>query len=333
MEKIGIVSGWNGRGNLQEYKENRDGVDDYIIDTIDRLKGDFNVISNRDDIRRQKNEISIEMHFNVQVPITKACKVCILMEDQSIRPQNLLVNMINYKKVITWDRTHTKDNRFEWMPYPHNFIEAKIDDPPKRDKHFVMLASNRNLLFDSKLSLYNERQKIITYFERNSPDLFELYGNGWNNKFSAPGFISRFRQEVMKKIGGNDNSHLELRVWKGIAKSKYSVLQNAKFNICYENKLEINGYVSEKIYDSFVSGAIPIYIPSSKFNEDLVQKDMYIDPRDFDGFESLIKYCLSLTNKEIVDWQCRMSQFIKERSALLSTKHFAEKICKITNSL
>jgi hypothetical protein len=40
--------------------------------------------------------------------------------------------------------------------------------------------------------------------------------------------------------------------------SKKNTLEKYKFSICYENARDIPGYITEKIFDCFFAGCVPI---------------------------------------------------------------------------
>ena len=78
-----------------------------------------------------------------------------------------------------------------------------------------------------------------------------------SNNFSSDGFRLKFIKELDKykkvDMGGNVMNNIGKRV-----KDKIKFLSNYKFSIAMENS-EGQGYVSEKILDSFFAGTIPIY--------------------------------------------------------------------------
>lgn len=63
-----------------------------------------------------------------------------------------------------------------------------------------------------------------------------------------------------------------------IVKNKNEFLKNYKFSICFENSKSL-GYVSEKIFDSFEAGTIPIYFGDDSIKE-LINPKAYIHVKD-----------------------------------------------------
>jgi len=95
--------------------------------------------------------------------------------------------------------------------------------------------------------LYSERRKAIEYFG----DRIHVYGHGYN---PIP--------------------------------NKLEVLSKYKFCICFENAYDIDGYVTEKIWDCLQAGTIPIYIgenilvPKYTFNGDYKALDKFMTEMD-----------------------------------------------------
>ena len=73
---------------------------------------------------------------------------------------------------------------------------------------------------------------MAKFFEKKDVDNFDLFGVHW------------------------DKCHFNC--YKGYAPSK-ATLKNYKFCICFENITNVNGYISEKIFDCLQYGCVPIY--------------------------------------------------------------------------
>ena len=86
------------------------------------------------------------------------------------------------------------------------------------------------------------------------------------------GFRMKFINELSKykkiDMGGNFNNNIG-----GPVKNKVKFLSSYKFSIAMENT-EGQGYISEKILDSFIAGTIPIYYGGYMVDE-------FINPKSF----------------------------------------------------
>jgi hypothetical protein len=92
-----------------------------------------------------------------------------------------------------------------------------------------------------------------------------------NNKFTN-GFRMKFIDEL-NKYKRVDMGGIYLNNVGGPVANKIEFLSLYKFSIAMENS-EGDGYISEKIYDSFISGTIPIYYGDYTVDE-------YLNPKSF----------------------------------------------------
>ena len=72
-----------------------------------------------------------------------------------------------------------------------------------------------------------------------------------------------------------------------IVANKKEFLKDYKFSICFENSKKL-GYISEKLFDAFESGTIPIYFGDDSI-EELINNKAYIHVKDIDDFEEKIE--------------------------------------------
>ena len=71
----------------------------------------------------------------------------------------------------------------------------------------------------------------------------------------------------------------------------------------------MKGYISEKIFDCFYSGTIPIYLGDPSIS-DHIPKDAYIDMRDFNDYQTMLNYLKSLSNKDVIKMRESARYFI-----------------------
>ncbi len=103
----------------------------------------------------------------------------------------------------------------------------------------------------------------------------DLYGRGWDR------WWSRNSQWMPYWL----NCRKLLSVYRGECASKYEVLSQYRFCLCLEN-MEMTGYVTEKIFDCFYSGTIPLYLGAPDISC-LIPQDAYIDIKRFSSFEDM----------------------------------------------
>ena len=118
-----------------------------------------------------------------------------------------------------------------------------------------------------------------------------------SNSRSTDGFRKLFINELNKykiiDMGGKYMNNIGNRV-----KNKIKFLSSYKFSIAMENS-EGQGYVSEKILDSFIAGTIPIYYGGYMIDEYLNPKS-FILIRDQKDLKEKIEYIKKIDNDDIL---------------------------------
>jgi hypothetical protein len=137
------------------------------------------------------------------------------------------------------------------------------------------------------------------FFEENHPDEFEFYGRCWDN-------------------AGHKSWRGALESAQGALLAKTSCLKNYRFSICYENCQHVPGYVTEKIFDSFIAGCVPIYWGPP--NIDLyVPKNCYIARGDFASEEELYHFMKTMPKEEYEGYIERIRVYLSSEQA----RHFS----------
>ena len=114
----------------------------------------------------------------------------------------------------------------------------------------------------------------------------------------------------------------QFTTYRGQVKKKVNVLKNYKFCICYENIDGVQGYVTEKIFDCFHAGTIPIYWGAPNV-EAYIPKNCFIDRRNFRNNEELYNFITTMHNDTYQGYVKNIQQFLQSQEAqLYSIKTF-----------
>lgn len=317
-----VISGQFGKSKLSEFYRPDDGRSDFMIDLIKKLDDEFELYL---DPNEAPSFVDFEFHINVQIPRKKSSnRVLLLLEHESIRPQNLFVNLIGYNTVITYGVRSDRSYKGKLQPirYPH---EPKISDSNKERKiRYSMVCSNRNLLFGHGNSLYNERQQIIEYIESNKREDFELWGLDWNLISAKVGWFPRM-MKLLKDIDRKER----LVCWKGVADSKKNVLERSVFNFCYENVRKFDGYVSEKLWDALAAGCVAVYFPACKDFSSKIPDKTIINASDYEGPSELFNYLDSLSFNDIQEYIYNGKRFLEDSLHQISNEVFVLKVMEV----
>jgi hypothetical protein len=118
------------------------------------------------------------------------------------------------------------------------------------------------------------------------------------------------------------------RVYKGTVPSKLEALSRDTFSISFEN-LVIDGWVTEKIFDCFAVGTIPVYWGARDI-EELVDPDAFIDMRKFADYGELGRFLKSLGPREIERYRESGREFLRsERFVPFTKQAFTERLARI----
>jgi len=213
-----------------------------------------------------------------------------------------------YDKIFyTWKINNPKIQYFH-TAQAHSCVFPEYWQNAKR-KFLTIINSNRGLLSSYK-ELLTERMRAILFFGKNNE--IDLYGFGWEK---CPLFPYWFYKNEIKKV------------YKGSVKDKYQKLSEYNFALAFEN-CELPGYITEKIFDCFYAGTIPIYLGAPDIKE-YIPEDCFIDMRDFKNYNELRKFLKSLTETEIKTYKENGRKFLEsEKYKPFTKEHFAEVFVK-----
>lgn len=197
----------------------------------------------------------------------------------------------NFSKIYTWDDDLVDNKKFFKLYYPE--LKPMLPNLPSFEskKLCTMVVSNKKNKHPKEL--YSERRKVIDFFEKQHSEDFDFYGTLW-------------------KEG-------EFRNYKGAPPNKIETVKNYRFSFCYENMRDIKGYVSEKIFDAFAAGTVPIYWGASNI-ENFVPADCFIDRRNFSSLEELYSYLKNMTKEEYENYLDRIRKYLDSDMAKCFSK-------------
>jgi hypothetical protein len=228
-----------------------------------------------------------------------APKYLILWESEIIKPDNWDTNNHKqFRKIFTWKDDIIDNKKYFKINYSHVFPDSINRDLTIKKRLCTLMASDKRV--DHPLELYSRRLEAIRWFEKNHPEDFDLYGIGWHG-------YKLIGRKLSRKLDrfGSFAKLLPLRFpsYRGRVEVKRNVLEHYKFAICYENAKDISGYITEKIFDCFFAGCVPIYWGANNV-EDHIPAGCFIDKRKFENYETLyakLRYMDDKTYFEYLD--------------------------------
>lgn len=184
-----------------------------------------------------------------------------------------------------------------YWPQPYTDIVEKYWSNSNRKKAIILISGNHKPIRFPDKELYSHRiawaVKLNKYME------VALYGRGWNKLLSLsswwlPFLINFFNIQ---------------KIYQGPCQSKLEVMMQYDFALCFEN-IVMSGYITEKIFDCFYSGTIPVYRGGNDIT-DHIPKNCFIDVRNFRDAEELSSYLLKMTDTEKQCFREEARAFVK----------------------
>lgn len=208
----------------------------------------------------------------------------------------------HFGKVFTWDDDLVDGVKFFKFHYPS--LRPKMEGIPRfEEKKFCTLIASRLCSKYSK-QLYKEREKTIRFFE-DKPGEFDLYGKHWEKR--------------------------KFKNWRGIIPDKLAVLKEYKFCICYENTQGHKGYITEKIFDCFAAGSVPVYWGAPNIT-DYIPAGAFIDRRQFKDNQELYAFLKAITEEEYEGYLREAERFLgSEEAQKFTEKRFVADFLQMIN--
>jgi hypothetical protein len=185
----------------------------------------------------------------------------------------------------------------------------EIPSQPLGEKFFLVAVTSSKLI-KHKNGIHQERFNVFDFFSR-KPEGMDLYGVGW---------------------GETAYSFVEIS-YRGVCDTKKEVLQNYKFSICFENAKNYPGLITEKIFDCFAAGTVPIYYGPPNV-ADYIPEGCFINFERFSNYEELYQFLIAMRDEEYQAYLDATKVFIKSKAYYeFTSKRFAEIVLEQVLSL
>ncbi|MES1981393.1 MAG: glycosyltransferase family 10 [Pseudomonadota bacterium] len=214
-----------------------------------------------------------------------------------------------FDKVFAWDmRLHDLPNAVKIL-VPNQLTYDHFPAFAERDIFSCLINANKAFSQPLASDLYLERINTIRWYERYAPDQFGLYGMGW----AKPTPTFNFRNKVKRpfiRLATRLFGYQPFSSYRGEITNKREVLHRSKFSYCYENTRGLSNYITEKIFDSLLSGCVPIYWGADNILE-YIPAGCFIDRRNFDGTAAVHEFLLSVSSEDYARYQSNIIRFLE----------------------
>lgn len=246
-----------------------------------------------------------------------------LLESEVIAPWNWQrERWYPFSRVFTWHDGLADADRFVKLDHhvPYDRTARALQD---RTGHIAVVSGNKTVRHP--LELYSTRLEAVRWADRHRPGSLDLYGTGWERRV-LPG-----------RVGGVLSARTPLgrllarppAAYRGLADRKGDVLSRYRFSLCLENARDIPGYITEKMIDVMLAGAVPVYRGADNVT-DHVPAECFIDVRDFDGWQALWDHLAQADDAELEQRRTAATRFLDSPTGRRwSAEHFARTVSEL----
>lgn len=222
----------------------------------------------------------VSMRHLLMIPKEKLILIC--WEPPTVIPHQHKESAFNhFKKVLHWDDSKVDGHHVLKMYYP-SMQPMQNELIPFADRKLSCMIVGKKSSTHFK-ELYSYRKKIIEFYNNKPGDFFHLYGRGWSLK---------------------DSPH-----FKGAPGDKSKAMSEYRFCYCFENARDIPGYITEKIFDCFHTGTIPIYYGADNIT-DYIPENCFIHFRNFSSLEEIHRHILEMKEEEYLTYVENIRTFL-----------------------
>ena len=187
-----------------------------------------------------------------------------------------------------------------YYPIPYNDVLEKYWNNEARMKRIVVINGSHNPRSRDR-EQYSLRIKAMS--ELSSVGVVDLYGVGWNRWWSRSAFWLPYWT----------NFRALMSIYKGKCVSKFEVLQNYEFCLCFEN-MSMDGYITEKMYDCLYAGTIPLYMGPSDIYK-YIPENIFVDCRKYSSWKEMWADVSSMPPEKIENMKIAGRNFLKSDAA------------------
>lgn len=248
----------------------------------------------KDAAKADSTDLDMVLYFS-NIDLTMLSKfrntvnVYFALEPPAVDVTNEADNLIRLKNyfdyIVTWNDDLVDGDIFLKFNYTVDFFDSLNSTPFKERKLLTNISGCKQS--NHRNELYSKRLEVINYFETFSHKDFEFWGIGWDKE--------------------------KYKTYKGTAVSKIDIYKNYRFAICFENQENLNGYITEKIWDCFISKIVPVYLGAENI-EQYIPKECFIDFREYKNIPELIDFLVNMPEDAYLSYINNIERFLNSEA-------------------
>jgi len=236
-----------------------------------------------------------------------------------------------FTKVFAWDARLLDLPNVVKVLVPNQILTEPFPSYAERDIFSCLINANKAFREAITDDLYRERINTIRWYEKHALDKFELYGMGWEKP--TPAFD--LKGKIKRSLSSLRAKHFDYKPfpsYRGEIRDKNSIMRRSKYSYCYENTQGPNNYITEKIFDSFLSGCVPVYWGPDNVLK-YIPEDCFVDRRNFKDTAAVHNFLLSISPEEYARYQSNIAGFLAADAAkIFSVEYFVSLVSEQISS-
>lgn len=229
----------------------------------------------------------------------------------------------NSDYVMTWFNKLYDGEKFKKIYHPTSIKYIGVEN---KNIQFSLICSNKP--YSNKLlNGYLIRKKVISFFssKNKNKNEFMLYGHDWDMFIFDNRYLNYiFKITHLRKLKKLSNKFFMKNIYFGTVENKKTVIEKTKFSFAIENTNFFDNYVTEKIFDIFRFGSVPIYWGPK--NLTLIPKNTYINFNDFSSLEDLYTFCINLDDYGYNNYLSNIRNFLLDEAYIFSPEFFSSTV-------
>ena len=275
------------------------------------------------EVEKRLSNLKIDTNFHIyfNLPVKNKLSpsefnVLLLWEPQAVYPWQFRSDVLaDFDLVVPfspWRASHLQIENWVFHPYDFSHVNPASIKFVERDIYISMI--NAAKFGAGQTSNYGLRRKVIRKLFQEGIDI-KLYGSDWNisRNMEIRKRFSAIRSSIVagEKISISESlSSLfaTYSMYSGQIPDKSSILSRSQLHLVIENDSD---WVTEKIFDSFIHGAVPIYYgPEFKnFIPELEDCLIRIPSKE----ENIIKLVREISENVIVQKRRKISELLTNK--------------------
>ncbi len=258
-----------------------------------------------------KSEINIYVDIPKKLKInSRAVSALIIAENPTIHKKNWIESYHDLFDIIfTWNDNYVDNKKYFKFQLTYKFPQKTLKTPFNKKKFLTLISENKKI--NDENELYSERYNAIKWLEKIIPDEFDLYGRNWNKLISSNKLLNFLYSKLLHPISF---FNIKSKSYKGDIFDKIQTLSMYKFSICYENAINYNGYITEKIFHCFFANVVPIYLGADNIDK-YIPSNCYIDKNKYKNYTELVAYLKSINEKKYENYLENIKNFLNSKEA------------------